>query len=460
MDSISLTCPTCQESLQFPPDKAGSKGHCSKCGSAVSIPTPNRGIDEEDGGAYGLVDVVVEKKALPIERKKDKSVLDPSLRKKKKLQDADKWNVVRGGLTVMSMAAAAWGLVYALQMGVVLLGCYRETEYNPPRVRVLFNITKEDDLEPEAKRFFNRNRFVLSLLYGTDYLTYFRTAQILLALLSIFPVVLFIMGYIACSKPPRRFGMRGQIRALWILAIVNAVIVLLFRVLPLSGIFAWGPLPYMIPELPMINANAERMTPLHVMWMRLPYLEEVLTMIFICCQFAEFALGGVFIYTMGFTIKDEEIRDAGVGLVHLSLGTALAFIVYHLFSLCGCSVVLINVLRIIYLFAVGGQFYLIYSYMSVLNQARATLDKRMEGMTEEELEFKDEDDEYEDDDDDDEDDEDEDDEEDEDRKKKRRRPRYDDDEDDGEDAPKKRKQKRRVAVEDDDEDRPRKRKKR
>jgi hypothetical protein len=451
MDLISVTCPVCQKPLQFPADKAGSKANCPECGSALTIPTPNRGIDDEDGGAYAVLDVIVERKALPTEKKKEKSVLDPSLRKKKKLQDADKWNLVRGGLTVMSMAAIAWGAIYALQMLVVLLGCYfGQSEMNSTRVRVLFDINTEEELDPPKQGVQNRSAFVLALLYGTENVKTYRTVQILLAILSIFPMVLFVIGYVAASKPPRRYGMRGQIKALMILALVNAFIVVFFRVVPLmTDKVKWGPLPYIVPELPLLNANEERFTPLHVTWMRNGYLEILTTIVFICIQWAEYVVAGAFIYTMGFTIKDEQTRDAGKSLVYVALGTAFLFIVYHLASLAGCSVLLIAVLRLVYIGVVVAQLGFISYYVSVLNQARTTLDKRMEGLTEEELEYKDDDDE-----DDDDDDDDDDDEEDSPARKpkpkpsrggsaaKRRRQRDDDDDDDDdEDDRKKRKRK-------------------
>ena len=81
MDSISLNCPACKKSLQFPPDKAGSKEECEHCGARCPIPqAAPPGGDDEDGGTYGLMEVIVEKKEIPVETKpEEKKALDPSL---------------------------------------------------------------------------------------------------------------------------------------------------------------------------------------------------------------------------------------------------------------------------------------------------------------------------------------------------------------------------------------------
>ena len=167
----------------------------------------------------------------------------------------------------------------------------------------------------------------------------------------------------------------------------------------------YTPLPYFVPELATLNANVERVMPIPVLWTQFSFFDYLLTFLFIGAKAAECALGGVFICTMGFTIKDEALQGAGSGLVQLALGTGFAFIVYHFFTLCGSSNVLVDWLRFVYLQCRRSAFSSFSSSasMMVLNQACATLDKKMEDMTEEELRWKDEDDPVEDDDDDDDD---------------------------------------------------------
>ena len=382
MDSISLSCPNCKEPLKFPAAQAGGKGDCVKCGARVAIPAAPAD-DEDEGGAYGILNVIEEKKVVPVEKKKEKKTIDPSLRRKKKIQDADKWNLVRGGLTIMSTAAAAWAIILGLQMVVVLIGCTRESEYNPPRLQVLLGVKNEDDIEKVTEQP-NRILFALSLIYGAESVRTFQVVQIILALASIFPVVLFLMGYFAASRPPKRFGMRGQVKAMMILAIVNVTILVLFRILPMSQAIRYAPLPYLVPELPLLNANSERYMPIHVIWMYVPFMDVLLTIVFICCQFAECTMGGVFIYTIGYTIKDEETKNAGIGLIQLAMGAAFAYIVYHLASLCGCSEVLVSVLRVMYLGAVSATFGFILLYMKTLSRTKAILDDKMADMTAEE----------------------------------------------------------------------------
>jgi hypothetical protein len=299
------------------------------------------------------------------------------------------------------------------------------------------------------------------------------------------------MGYFACSRSPNRFGMHGQVKAMTILAFVNAGILLIFKTLPLTTLMPYTPLPYFVPELATLTANVDRFTPIPIFWTQFAYFDYLLTFLFIGAKTAECTLGGIFIYTVGFTVKDEELRDAGASQAQLAMGAGFAFIVYHLFSLCGASNVLVDWLRFCYLMAVGFQFFFIIRYMLVINQARASLDKKMEDMTEDELQWKDEDDPWDDDDDEDEEEEEyrktkkkysrkrdedngaidgaaskkgkrkrDDDEDGERGKRKRKRDDDDDEEDDGERGKRKRDDDDDDDDEDDDDDRPRKRKRR
>ena len=133
------------------------------------------------------------------------------------------------------------------------------------------------------------------------------------------------------------------------------------------------------------------------------------------------------------------------------MGAAFAYIVYHLASLCGCSEVLVSVLRAHVSRRRLGHFGFILLYMKTLSRTKAILDDKMADMTAEELEYKEEDDVP--------DDEEEDEEDDDKKKKKKSKPEVDED-DEGEGDKKKKKRKRDDDDDEDEEARPKKRKKR
>ena len=92
MDSISLSCPNCKEPLKFPAAQAGGKGDCVKCGAQVAIPAAPAD-DEDEGGAYGILNVIEEKKVVPVEKKKEKKTIDPvcAARRRSRTRTSGTW---------------------------------------------------------------------------------------------------------------------------------------------------------------------------------------------------------------------------------------------------------------------------------------------------------------------------------------------------------------------------------
>ncbi len=60
--------------MRFPADRAGTAAVCASAGPPLQIPKPKAPLDDEEdtSGGYGLMEVVEEKKTLPVEPAKKK----------------------------------------------------------------------------------------------------------------------------------------------------------------------------------------------------------------------------------------------------------------------------------------------------------------------------------------------------------------------------------------------------
>jgi hypothetical protein len=437
MDPISLNCAKCKQALKFPAARAGKKAKCTRCGADLTVPDgspppppPPAGIDDDDEGpkTYTLVEVEQEKKKAPVEaNKKDKSK-SAIERRKKTIKDADAWSVVRHGFTLMKIGTMIWLGCYGAYLLVLLLGATAGPEFNVLRMKVLVG---DDAAVPGADNLGDLDlaRFGVALIAGENWLSLAMTIQILVALGTLVQIAFFMMGYFTCLVVPPRFGARSQVKAMITMGIVNGTIVVLFKLLALLGIF-YVVLPYLVPELPMLESNIERMVPIHLTWSHIPILDVFLTLLFICCQWAEPIIGAKLLHSVGLSLKDEQIKEEGATLVQMAMGVAFVTICYQLISLNGASDVIVNTMRLVYLLMASLQVYFILRFMSLLGLAHATINGLLEDYVPPES------------------DDDDDDADDEPRPKKRKKKRVEEDEDDDDDD------------DDQDERRPRKRKKR
>ena len=479
MDSISLKCSECDQLMKFPASRAGKKARCTKCGAEFTIPSeeaapppspppPKKNDDDDDEGdgskTYDLVTPPEEKKKLAQEKKeaeKPKHVIE---KKKKKLQNVKKWMIVQKGLALMFTGAGLWGIIFAVHVLILLLASTQDKEYNVLRNVLYFDLGQgnpnnlDDDENPLKKPAMPDSgppanpettysgQFLLGLVAGQSLVVLTRTLLIVLTLATLGKIAIFVMSYLVLLASPPRFGAKGQAKALIFMALVNASIVVLFRLLPLlSGFLIIT--PFYSPEIPMVAANAEREVPLHVFYCGWPALEMIATLLFVCSLATESVLAAIYLHTVGLSLKEEGLRESASSLVNNGLGAGFVLICYYLLSMTGTSDVLISLLQLTFLLGTGLQALFLVRFIMLLNKTRDVLKKRIEERDREADDKEDEDDEDDDydDDDDDDDDDDEDDDDEPVRKKKKKKSRARDDDDD---------------EPDDDDDRPRKRKRR
>ena len=206
-----------------------------------------------------------------------------------------------------------------------------------------------------------------------------RVLHILALVLVLIKGGLFLTGYLMAKPVPDRFGTRLQLKLLIIFCCLNLVLVLALRILPLCGLFP-GWIPLLTPEVALTEANISRALPLHVFWSFSGFWVEFFTQIILFIQYLEPILFGVFIWTIGLCIKEDDMAEAGLGLSKIGFGVFFLLLSFHVVSCCGTSDVLVAVLRIIYILWVCFSFGWIYRFVTVLLVARDTLDKRIYGV--------------------------------------------------------------------------------
>jgi hypothetical protein len=407
MEPISFRCSACQQPLKFPAERAGRKAKCTRCGAEQIVPEksasektepekpasppppppPSGDDDEEEGGKHYAVvtdPTTEEKKKLPPGKKKKDKAKAAIKKRKKSLVDADQWGIVRHGLLLMSIGAGLWLTIFCLQGLFILIGSAEGPEYNTLRTELI----GEETTPPGAGTMGNLDklRFSLGLIAGSNNLSLFRFMYIVLSFMTLVQMAFFLMGYFTCLVVPPRFGTRGQVITMICLGIFNLLAMIGFRLLPLLGIVPYALIPYLVPEIPLIQANMERALPLHVFWSAAPFWEMLLTFTLLGCQYLEYNMGPVFIRSIGLSIKEEPVQDRAMGLLQLGFGAMFALLCYHIVSVCGTSDVIISVIRLNYLAWTGFLILFIVRYMLQLNATRQIIDKLVKGEIEEEEE--------------------------------------------------------------------------
>ena len=162
-----------------------------------------------------------------------------------------------------------------------------------------------------------------------------------------------------------------------VLAVLNILLILIFKLLPVLGAHGYILIPYVVPEIALTEYNYERIVPIHVLWSAAPFWENLLTLIIRAVQYLEPTVGCIFIWSIGVTIKVKEIEQSGKSLTNWSLGVLFVLLCFHILSLAGGSGVLVNVLRVIYTLWYGGLLLFILRYAMLLLKTRAVLEEKI-----------------------------------------------------------------------------------
>jgi hypothetical protein len=173
---------------------------------------------------------------------------------------------------------------------------------------------------------------------------------------------------------------------------LNFILTLVFKLLPAVGAMNYVMVPYALPEVSLVDANINRDPAIWVFRSDSPFWEMIASVLFLCVFYAQPVLIGVFIWSVGLSLREDPVTNQGKSATILALGIAFALLAFHLLTMTGTSSVALIVLRVIYALWLAFTILLLVRLPMAMQSARAILLKYLEG-----AEFKDEEDEDEDD---------------------------------------------------------------
>lgn len=281
-------------------------------------------------------------------KKKNKQDLPDVTRKIKAIADADSWAMVRLGMLAVFAGVWVWLACHLLQGGYVLLGSVEFPEYASLIGRNL-EARGDEELPPVGRGWdVDELQIYLGMVTGRDFLTFAHVCLTIASLLYFVQAILWALGYACCLPVPRRFGMFGIVLVLLGLAIFNMLMMLIFKLLPVTGVHGYVLVPYVVPEIVLTEYNMERMVPIHILWSGSPFWENVLNLVLKFLFYLEPTMLSIFVWYAGTAIKDETVEQGGMGRVQMSLGTFFILVAFHLLSLAGASPPLVYLLRVLY----------------------------------------------------------------------------------------------------------------
>jgi hypothetical protein len=358
----------------LPPEPKSSVPSPASDGAAGSslMPPPPAVQDDEEEGAYNLLAPFEEPPAEEAKRKggeeeeegeegeeeKKEEEDEEAFRRKrpvgKTIPDQDKWRQVEKGLFVVAIGIVIWVAALGLQRLVVLIGALSPMEYAGLAENDLVN----PDEIPEAGqgRSLHRAYFAIDLVAGSGFATFADWIIGIAIFLSLVQVGVTAVGYFMCLKVPNRYGTRGQVIALLSVAGASFFVTFLFKFLPMTGLMRYTLIPFLAPEVGMLQLNTQRLEPVHITWGGAPFIELFFTILFQMVVLAEPVLVAIFLRGIGTYLKVDSLLEASEGLIRLGLGTAFTWVAYLLLMNAGTSEPLLLTLRAIYV--LGTAFFL------------------------------------------------------------------------------------------------------
>jgi hypothetical protein len=186
---------------------------------------------------------------------------------------------------------------------------------------------------------------------------------------------MFMSAYGFFNKVPNRFGSRLQVKALMWLGGINIAFGLFFKILPMATGFGPALLPLIVPELSMVQANAERSLPLQAFWMTSPFWETVLSILVQITFWVQPVLIACFLWTCGKILKEERIDEKAQSLGEMAAGVYFIWFAHLMIGIAGTTDVLLTVLKVIYILGMGFFIGFLAYFAVMLNQTRVILDK-------------------------------------------------------------------------------------
>ncbi len=434
MAFITFRCTSCNQGLKVPDDKAGRKVKCTKCGTGLTVPATSQAAapaapakpakrpfddDEDDGSAYGVEDAEAEAAKLAEEarlkaererRRKEQEEedqdedLDPeeiaerdeALRRrllglpededeeeyeeeeeearprKRKKFDPKAWGKVRVGLQVMLVAVGLAAGALLLHQIYIIIGLTADTQY----AKTLQEIHPHYRPGGEGQSL-DLPKLIFALVGGLNNVTTSRALLVISAILALLQHAVVIAGAAICLAIPPRYGSKGLALATLVLAAVNVVTTLVFWVLPAVGAMNFTLVPLVGAELPMLDANQERLVPLQLLWSGAPYLQVELTVFVLILTFGELVLFPLYLRAAALALKSELLDEAALTLVQLALAQLFMQVAYQLLAMTGTTDVLGWIIKSVYVIALGFYIGQLAWFAVVLVRGRTVIAKAL-----------------------------------------------------------------------------------
>jgi hypothetical protein len=388
MDTITFRCTSCKFALKVGADKAGRNAKCSKCGTILTIPArseaapaqppppPEKKSDDDDGPmTYVLkedVDPGAERQALE-ELSKPRVIKKPGRAKTKKeakITNPDEWRRVGLGCRIIAVGLGMWLAAYVLYHLPLVLGMAQGEEFAAAADKQLApNEAKPGELELAP--------FAVAALSGEAWAGTMLLVVRLALVLFILVYGPLLVGYVICLAVPNRFGTRLQLFVLLGLALVNALLLIIFKFLPLFGVIRFAIIPLIMPEVSMLEMNVERTESLESFWLRVPVIEAYLAILVTLLAYLELALIATFARTVGKSIKSEELEARGLTAMSLAFSQVFIQTAWLMASWCGTSQVLVWALRFTYTVGAGFLVYQLLVMIAALSSVPSAVEEQL-----------------------------------------------------------------------------------
>jgi hypothetical protein len=400
MEVIRVSC-ACGHAMKFAADKVGRKAKCPKCTAIIVVRKPDEAngpaastVQDEGEGAYGIIvdqELLERQRAIEeqdvVRLKEAKKKKAPKILKKfKSLPDAELWEKVQFGLLFLFLGGCIWAFTQVLVGMWVALGSVEFTDY----ARLVTNeIERDGDRRqerdpPEPRipadgRFWEFSQFhhLVALAAGRGFVGFAKFCIIVGLILFPIQSILWMVGYILCLPVPNHHGAKGQLILLMVLNVVNFLFFIFFKLLPITGLYRWYLIPYLVPEVMFTEYNMERLYPYFMLWSASPFWESLLSMFLLFVQYLEPVVGAIFIWSCATTLKDIRVGPKADGVAVNGLSQYSIWLLYLMIALCGTTPVLIGVLRVLYILWYAALMMFIARYTLLMWRGRDMIESRL-----------------------------------------------------------------------------------
>ena len=351
-------CPDCRASFKNVPEKDDDddsrKSKKKKKEKEKEKPKEKPVTDDDMYGFAGEEDLteVRKKREEADEKKKEakKNDAKPIITvKRKNIGDLEVWAKIDKSMIWFLAGILILGFIHLLHGLILILGVIQGPEFAGPVVRFLIR-PDQPPFELGEGDVLDRASFIMAMLGGSDNVGLTFGIMIFMQILGWAQTGVWMAGYsIAWPSAPVDEGGKGQLIACYSLGGFNFLMNFFLVFLPMVGAYSYLMVPLWGTEMAMAEFNMERSVGLHLFWSFSPFVEEIFTILVLCCRYMEPLMICYFIWTVGYAIKDEPLEKMAIGSLRMGFAILFLLVTFHVFAMTGSSPVLVKVLRILYL---------------------------------------------------------------------------------------------------------------